>query len=104
MLVLDESQANGAADVIVGDQFQVRLYENPTTGHRWHLRPIDDAACRVLEDAFEASHGGYGGGGIRRWTFVADHAAVAALHMELRLSGQLQPARTFDVTVNIKAW
>jgi predicted secreted protein len=102
MLVLDESRNNGAVEVVVDDQFQVRLYENPTTGRRWHLRPVGDAACRVLEDAFEPLHGGYGGGGIRRWTFAADHATVAALHIELRLSGQLQPAQTFDVTVNIK--
>jgi predicted secreted protein len=102
MLVLDDSQNNGAAEVTVGDQFQVQLYENPTTGHCWHLRQIDNAGCRVLEEAFETSHGGYGGGGIRRWTFVADRVAVAALHMELRPSGQLQPARTFDVTVDIR--
>lgn len=102
MLVLDETQNNGVAEVLVGDRFQVRLSENPTTGYRWHLRSIDCAACRVLEDAFEVSQSGYGGAGIRRWMFVADHAAVAVLHMELRLSGQLRPAQTFDVTVNIK--
>jgi predicted secreted protein len=102
MLVLDESRDNGSVEVRVGDQFQVRLYENPTTGRRWRLSPVDGAACRVLNDAFEASRGGYGGGGTRCWTFVADHAAAAALCMELRLSGQSQPARTFKVTINIK--
>jgi predicted secreted protein len=102
MLVLDESRNNGMAEVLVGDRFQVQLSENPATGYRWHLRSIDCAACRVLDDAFEMLHCGLGGGGTRRWTFVADHPAVAALHMELKLSGQPQPAQTFDVSVNIR--
>jgi inhibitor of cysteine peptidase len=102
MLVLDESRNNGTADVLVGEQFQVQLSENPTTGYRWRLRSIERAACRVVQDAFETSQSGYGGGGTRRWTFAADQAAVAALHMELTLSGQQQPAQTFDVTVNIR--
>jgi predicted secreted protein len=102
MLVLDESHDHGSAEVRVGDRFQVRLYENPTTGRRWRLRPVEAAACRVLDDVFEASRGGYGGGGTRCWTFVADHAAAAALYLELRPGGQSQPARTFEVTINIK--
>ena len=102
MLVLDESRNNDVVEVLVGDPFQVQLSENPTTGYRWHLRSMDRAAYRVLEDAFELSHGGPGGGGIRRWTFVVDHPAVAALHMELNLSGQPKPAQTFNVTVNIR--
>jgi inhibitor of cysteine peptidase len=102
MLVLDEAQNDGTAEVFVGDLFQVQLSENPTTGYRWHLRSTNDAACRVLEDTFETPRGGYGGGGIRRWRFVADHVAVATLHMDLKLSGQLQPTQTFVVTVNIK--
>ena len=103
MLVLDHSHDNRAAEVALGDSFQIRLSENPTTGYRWNLQPIDNPAVRVVEDGFERPHTAYGSGGIRIWTFAAEHPAVVRLHMALKRSWQPEPVQTFDVTVHIKA-
>jgi inhibitor of cysteine peptidase len=103
MLVLDHSHNNGVAEVVVGDPFRVQLAENPTTGYRWHLQPIDSQAVRVSEDTFETPQTAYGSGGIRRWTFLADDPAVVTLRINLKRSWQPQAAQTFEVTVRIKA-
>jgi inhibitor of cysteine peptidase len=103
MLLLDQMRNNGAVEVLVGDSFRVQLPENPTTGYRWHLQSAGGPALRVLEDSFESSQSGYGSGGVRHWTFMADHPAEVALHMELRRSWQPEHIEAFDLTVNVKA-
>jgi len=102
MLVIDQTQNNGTAEVLVGDSFRVQLSENPTTGYRWHLRSVVAPALRIIKDSFAPSTGGYGIGGVRYWTFVADNPAVVALRIELKRSWQPQPVETFGVTINVK--
>jgi inhibitor of cysteine peptidase len=103
MLAIDHTQNNGNAEVHVGDSFQVQLAENPTTGYRWHIKSFGDPALRIIDDSFAASQGGYGGGGMRHWTFEADHPAVVPLCFELKRSWQPQSVEIFNVTVNVKA-
>lgn len=102
MLVIDQKQNNGVIEVRAGDSFRLQLYENPTTGYQWHLPSPIDPALRILDDSFEGSDGGYGSGGIRRWTFVADHPSVIPLEIGLKRSWQPLPVQTFKVTVNVK--
>jgi inhibitor of cysteine peptidase len=101
MLVIDETQNNGAAEVLVGAPFRVQLSENPTTGYRWHLLTAGAPALHVIEDSFQASRGGPGSAGVRYWIFVADHPVATALRMELRRSWQPQPVDSFSFTVNV---
>jgi inhibitor of cysteine peptidase len=103
MLVIDQARNNGAAEASVGDTFRVQLSENPTTGYRWHLQSVGYSVLRVIDDSFEASAGGSGVGGIRRWIFVADHLGLMVLKMELRRSWQPQAVDTFSVTIHVKA-
>lgn len=103
MLVIDHSQNNGSVTVPAGDSFQVELFENPTTGYRWHLQSVGDPTLRIVDDLFAASHGGYGGGGMRRWTFVADRPAVAALCFELKRSWEPQASEIFRISIEVKA-
>ena len=102
MPVIDQTQNNGAAEASVGDTFRVQLSENPTTGYRWHLQSAGYSALRMIDDSFEASAGGSGAGGIRRWIFMADHPGLIVLKMELRRSWQPQPVDTFSVTIRVK--
>ncbi len=103
MLAIDHTQNNGTAEVHVGDKFQVQLAENPTTGYRWHLKSFGDPALRVIDDSFAASQGGYGGGGMRHWTFMADHPAVVPLCFELKRSWEPQAAEIFKISIGVTA-
>ena len=103
MLAIDHTQNNGTAEVHVGDSIQVQLAENATTGYRWHLKSFGDPALRVIDDLFAASQGGYGGGGMRHWTFMADHPAVVPLCFELKRSWEPQAAEIFKISIGVTA-
>jgi inhibitor of cysteine peptidase len=103
MLVIDQTQNNAAVDVLVGESFKVQLSENPTTGYRWHMQSTVAPELRITEDSFEASSSGYGGGGVRHWTLVADKPAVAALRIDRKRSWRPEPVETFTVTITAKA-
>jgi predicted secreted protein len=102
MLVIDQKQNNGVVEVPAEDSFRLELHENPTTGYQWHLPSPIDPALRILDDSFERSDGGYGSGGIRRWTFVAERPSVIALEIGLRRSWEPLPVQTFKITVDVK--
>lgn len=102
MLVIDQSQNGAAAEVAAGDAFQIQLSENPTTGYRWYQTSPGDGSFRVVEDTFELSQGGLGGGGLRHWTFVADNPAVVMLRFERKRGWQTQSVETFAVTIDVK--
>lgn len=103
MLAIDHTQNNGTAEVHVGDSIQVQLAENATTGYRWHLKSFGDPALRVIDNSFAASQGGYGGGGMRHWTFMADHPAVVPLCFELKRSWEPQAAEIFKISIGVTA-
>jgi inhibitor of cysteine peptidase len=102
MLVIDQSRNGGAVEIRAGETFRIELFENPTTGYRWHLVPPADAGLRVLEDSFGASQDKRGAGGVRHWMFSADHPAVVKLRIELKRAWETQAAEVFTVTINVK--
>jgi inhibitor of cysteine peptidase len=54
VIILGEPDAGDSHDVQLGDEVLIRLPENPTTGHRWHLRVSPDGLA-LLDDTFMAS-------------------------------------------------
>jgi inhibitor of cysteine peptidase len=103
MLIIDQTQNNNAIEIPVGQTFRVQLSENPTTGYRWRFETDVAPALRLVQDTFEASGSAPGGGGLRCWSFAADHPGLIELRMELRRSWQPQPVNSFGVTVSVKA-
>jgi inhibitor of cysteine peptidase len=103
MLVLDQTQNNGSADVSVGDSFRVQLSENPTTGYRWYLQSDGAPALRLVQDSFESRGSLPGSGGVRYWIFAAAATGSVALRIELRRSWRPEPISTFGITVSVKA-
>lgn len=103
MLVIDQSRNGDTVDVVAGEPFRIQLSENPTTGYRWQLASPAHAELRVVDDAFALAQDKPGGGGMRHWTFVADHPAVVTLQFERKRSWETQAAETFTVTIDVKA-
>jgi inhibitor of cysteine peptidase len=103
MIVIDHTQNNGSVEIAVGDSFRLQLGENPTTGYRWRLDKDGAPMLRTVEDSFEGSSGGLGGGGVRYWVFAAEQPGAAALSLELRRGWQPQATGAFSIAVNVKA-
>jgi inhibitor of cysteine peptidase len=69
-------------DLGVGDLAVVELVENPTTGFRWHIEHEPQLVLLNSEWA-AADESAAGGSGVRRFTFRADAAGAAKVHVKL---------------------
>jgi predicted secreted protein len=65
---LTQDDSGGHRTTRVGEEPNVVLAENPTTGYRWHSE-IDARTLQQTGDHYEGSAGPRGGAGIRRLTF-----------------------------------
>jgi len=104
MVQLTEEDSGAEVDVHVADTVFIRLPENPATGYRWHVDPVDDALITIDNSEFVESPGsGIGGGGVRTFTLSARGPGVARLLLKNRRpwEGDAPPIGEFDVTLNI---
>ena len=102
MLQIDKTQNGEDREVSVGESFEVRLAENPTTGYRWFLNAMGQPALTVENDLFEPSTAAVGGGGIRRWQFRAAHAGIASLVLDNKREWEALAVDTFRLTVHVR--
>jgi inhibitor of cysteine peptidase len=102
MIEINLAQNGGSVDIALGESFEIRLPENPTTGYRWQLQPSELTNFDLEEDTFERSRGAYGAGGVRHWRFRARKAGVTHLDMEYRRSWESQVTETFRITIRVQ--
>jgi len=104
MVQLTEQDSGAEVDVHVGDAVSIRLPENPATGYRWNVDPVDDSLISIDNSEFVESPGsGIGGGGLRTFTLSARGPGVARLSLKNRRPWEASaaPLRQFEVTLNI---
>jgi inhibitor of cysteine peptidase len=102
MLQIDKALNGGEVEVGLGESFEVRLPENPTTGYRWRQRSSGEPAVALQADSFHPAGEGVGAGGTRDWQFRAVHEGVARLQLEYRRGWESHAAETFTVTVRVR--
>ncbi len=100
-IVLGSGNNGGTVTLATGDRLRVVLTENPTTGFRWQLTPVDVAVLRLEMDDYQRAPGtGVGGGGARVFRFAAVGPGNVNLRLELKRAWELQAAReAFTTTV-----
>ena len=104
MLQFTKDQSGGAADMKVGETFEVELPENPTTGYRWYLRSSGGSLLQLQDDSFQASgETTCGAGGMRRWCFRAVQPGSSDFEMEYRRSWEKRPAEAFSLTIRVSS-
>jgi inhibitor of cysteine peptidase len=81
MLELNESFNEQHVDMPIGEIFEIRLPENPTTGFQWSLKSSGEPVCVPLGNVFEPTNGPPGHGGSHYWRFQA--AQVGQVNIEL---------------------
>ena len=90
--------------VAVGEEFEVRLPANPTTGFRWQVGTIDDKVVRLVDSRYEAtSPAPLGAGGTAVFSFVGvakGRGNIKLVYLRPWEKG-VAPARTSEYSVDV---
>jgi inhibitor of cysteine peptidase len=102
-MVIEESADGRTIELRVGQELELRLAENPTTGYRWQLESTGEPACALLDDIFAPPAAGYGRGGSHSWHFRARQAGEGRIALAIRRGRDSggSAARTFAVAVRV---
>ena len=105
MIALDEKAAGSTIALAVGEEAELSLAENPTTGFRWRLPPDAPDVVALVADRFTPGrpNAGVGGGGVRLLRWRGERAGTARLTLVLGRSWQAGAARTFVLTLVVRA-
>jgi inhibitor of cysteine peptidase len=101
---LNENDSGKTVEIGVGDELDVMLPGNPTTGYGWELIPLDLNVLSRVKTAFFTNNNMMGAGGVE----VITLHAVAAGKSEVKLiyhrsfEHDVEPLKTFELTVIIK--
>jgi len=104
-LQIGPKQAGSTQRLAKGQQLQVTLPSNPSTGYRWD---VDGALPAQLEQngqpQFASDSTAIGAGGSEVWTFSAKASGQGALNMKYWRSFEstVPPVQTYSVTVVVK--
>jgi inhibitor of cysteine peptidase len=102
---VQESADGRTIELRVGQELELRLAENPTTGYRWQLESSGEPAVALLDDRFDPPEGGYGRGGSHGWRFRARQTGEGRIALASRRGRDAggAAARTFAVAVRVAA-
>jgi len=101
---VDHKADNTDVALAVGQELEVTLGENPSTGFRWELLSPGEPHCGLVADNFEPpSQAVPGRGGTHRWRFKAASAGSGKIEMAYRrpMEPDQAPARTFKLSVRV---
>jgi inhibitor of cysteine peptidase len=103
MLHVDESQNETEIVLQPGENLEIQLNENPTTGFRWALESVGAPACILVEDSYENSTVMPGAGGSHRWQFQAKQIGEGRIELRYRRAweGQGAGTRIFSLRVRV---
>jgi predicted secreted protein len=101
---LNEKDSGKTVEILVGDELEVILPGNPTTGYAWELILLDSNVLRPEKAEFFANNKAMGSSGVE----IIKFRAIAAGKSEVKLifhrsfEHNVPPLKTFGVTVIIK--
>ena len=101
--VFDENDVGTDVSVEVGEQFEIRLESNATTGYAWQVVEQPDAVT-LVSDEYEAPNTGLvGAGGVEVFVFEGASAGSGELRLEYVRSFENPPvpAETADYQIQV---
>jgi predicted secreted protein len=101
---LSENDSGKTVEICVGDELEVVLPGNPTTGYVWEVSSPDSNVLRLDKSDFVASDKTIGSGGmdIIRFHAIASGKSEVKLIFHRPFEQNMSPLKTFEVTVIIK--
>ena len=101
---LTEADNGRSIELKVGDELEVTLPGNPTTGFQWDVDSVDSVILRQIgEPEFKPSNNAVGSGG----NFTLRFEAVGTGQTELKMihhrsfEENVPPIQTFEVTITV---
>ena len=104
MITVSRKDNNTQVVLTTGQELEVALSENPTTGFRWQMKTAGKPILELLDDKFDSPASGVGKGGTRRWRFKAAQKGSAGIEMVYRRASEQDqaPAETFRLAVRVE--
>lgn len=103
---LTKADTGKTVDLKPGDELEVKLEGNITTGFAWEARDFDSAVLELTggEPEYKSESDLVGAGGVFTFRFKAKAAGSTAVHFIYYRSFEpdVPPIETFDVTVNVR--
>ncbi len=101
---LSENDSGKTVEIHVGDELEVTLPGNPTTGYVWEVSSLDSSILMLGKAEFIANDKSIGSGGMEIIKFHAIAAGTSSVRLIYHRSFELNipPLKTFEVTVIIK--
>jgi len=104
--VVDDGSGGASVEVLLGQDFELDLRANPTTGYTWRCDLADSGRVRLKSRRFKPSESGpplrVGAGGTERFVFAAADVGSERVHFEYRRGQTGEPARIYDLTVTVR--
>jgi len=105
-VTVDEHNNKKSVELIVGDQLEITLAGNPTTGYEWMLKQVDEAILKPDGDPEFSTHSeALGAGGIYSFKLDAIAAGETRVDLVYRRSFEAEdilPADEFSIMVTVK--
>jgi inhibitor of cysteine peptidase len=101
---LSSSDNGKTITVHVGDEVDIALDSNPTTGFDWAIDKSNDSLLALKQSDYSASSNAIGSGGTRTFKFVAKSAGTVDLQLKYWRSfeGDKSIIRRYAVTIQIQ--
>jgi len=102
---LTENDNGSRIEVSTGTSIQISLPENPTTGYRWAIDRMDEGSLTTTAQEYTLGEGsGFGGGGVRRFTFnaIGSGETILALKNWRDWEGEDSAIDRFQVTIVVE--
>jgi len=68
---MTEEDSGKTVEVDVGENLELSLPENATTGYRWEIENLDNKVISVKDEDYQPSSGKVGSGGAKKWSLKA---------------------------------
>ena len=101
---LSENDSGKTVEIRVGDELEVVLPRQPTTGYVWEVSSLDSDVLRLGKADFFADDNAIGSGGMEIIKFhaIAAGTGVVRLIYHRPFEPNMSPINSFKVTVIIK--
>jgi inhibitor of cysteine peptidase len=100
MQLFKEEADSSEARIDIGEDFEICLAENPTTGFRWNVESAGEPACKLLSEHVSGQSKVPGNQRLHHWNFKAVVRGTSRIRLAYARAWQKQPpARTFTLSI-----
>lgn len=105
MLHFDERFNGSKIELNMGENFEIILRENPTTGFRWNPISRGEPACKLLDNSFNIDGDSPGNSGSHSWQFQAVKEGLGKIELAYQRPWEQvkPPEQSFTLSIHVRA-